>query len=228
MAELKQTPKHFWNNPKMGLIIALITLFCLAGLCYLISKIDTTKKKTSAERVKDSTNLALKNMTHYQRGVEYYNKGNDYEYALDQFKRVEEADSNYTQAQEYMTLCNEKIDDIVKEKKQKEAQYDKERKQREKETAKEEAIFLNSKAGKIYKFCKTKNADVTKEECEDVANGKIWIGMNIWLVVAKRGNPRSINPSNYGRGKEYQYCWDFNWSPSCFYTKEDNIVYAYN
>ena len=52
--------------------------------------------------------------------------------------------------------------------------------------------------------------------------------MNIWLVVGKRGNPSSVNTSNYGNGVEKQYCW-FNWDPMCFYDNDgDNLVDAYN
>jgi hypothetical protein len=137
----------------------------------------------------------------YQQGLQYFNdeKYNDAEWKLSQ---VKENDSNYADAQQKIKICENKIK-IADQK------------------------FNNSKAGKIYKFCQSKNANVSKEDCERAAEGKIWIGMNIWLLVAKRGKPNAVNPSNYGSGTEYQYCWE-NWSPSCFYTKEDDIVYSYN
>lgn len=43
-----------------------------------------------------------------------------------------------------------------------------------------------------------------KIECERVANDEVWIGMDIMLLAEKRGNPTSINESNYGNGTQYQ------------------------
>lgn len=92
---------------------------------------------------------------------------------------------------------------------------------------KEEAItkkeWENSKAGKIQK----KHPDWTKEECEDLANHKIWIGMTLEMLKFERGNPNSANPSNYGNGTHWQWCWD-DYTPSCFYGGDDQIITSYN
>ena len=89
----------------------------------------------------------------------------------------------------------------------------------------EENIFMNSKAGRLCK----KHSDWSRNDCERLANGKIWIGMSYEMVVASYGRkPDSINPSNYGHGVSYQYCW-FGWNPSCFYDENnDGIIEAYN
>jgi hypothetical protein len=42
-----------------------------------------------------------------------------------------------------------------------------------------------------------------------------------------RGLPNSANPSNYGMGTEWQWCWN-NYTPSCFYGDEDGIIDSYN
>ncbi len=83
--------------------------------------------------------------------------------------------------------------------------------------------YYKSKAGKINK----KHPDWTKEECKGVADKKIWIGMSIWMVAEERGCIGRKNISNYGSGNKYQYYWS-DYSPHAFYTKEDDIVYAYN
>lgn len=97
----------------------------------------------------------------------------------------------------------------------------------EKENQKKIDIEYNrwqkTKAGKIHK----KHPEWSKEECENLANGKIWIGMSISMLKYQRGNPNHVNPSNYGRGIQYQWCWD-NYSPSCFYGGENGIITSYN
>lgn len=87
----------------------------------------------------------------------------------------------------------------------------------------EDLKFHKTKAGKIQK----KHPDWTKEECQLVADKKIWIGMKYEMLIYQRGKPNRINTSNYGSGNEYQCCWD-DFTPSCFYMKEDDIITAYN
>lgn len=91
------------------------------------------------------------------------------------------------------------------------------------EDSKEQKEWEKTPAGKIQK----KHPEWSKEDCEGVAEKNVWIGMDIQMVVYNRGLPNHKNVSNYGNGNEYQYCWD-NYSISCFYTKADQIVYAYN
>jgi hypothetical protein len=67
----------------------------------------------------------------------------------------------------------------------------------------------------------------SRKDCERVAKKELWIGMEIDMVKVIYGSPQKVNISDYGRGKEYQYCWH-NHSPSFFYTKEDGKVYSYN
>lgn len=83
--------------------------------------------------------------------------------------------------------------------------------------------FKNSKAGKIQK----KHPEWTEEECENLSNNNIWIGMKYEMVVYLRGKPNHINTSNYGSGSEYQACWE-DYNPSCFYFGEDHIINSYN
>ncbi len=199
---------------KKDKIILVIVLLIVIGLP-LSCSIPNNKEQKHFSNNNSNSNTTSNQQDWYKAGLSQYDVGN-YEQAKVHFRNVKETDSNYISAQNYIEQCDEKI---------KEREGDK--KEREKEAQIEEKKFLTSKAGKIYKFCQSKHALVTKEDCIDAANGKIWIGMNIWLLVAKRGKPNSINPSNYGNGNEYQYCW-FNWTPMCFYTKSDDKVYAYN
>jgi hypothetical protein len=85
-------------------------------------------------------------------------------------------------------------------------------------------VWYKTKAGKIQK----KYPDWSREDCQRLANREIWIGMRIGMVVYLRGAPNHANPSNYGNGTEWQWCWD-NYTPMCFYdTNNDQIVDSYN
>ncbi len=82
-----------------------------------------------------------------------------------------------------------------------------------------------SKAGKIC----SRHPEWTDETCKDVADGKIWIGMEYDMLVEERGNPRSTNPSNYGYGTQMQWCWSWDYEVSCFYdNNDDGIIDSYN
>ncbi|MEA2701994.1 MAG: hypothetical protein QOE22_703 [Candidatus Parcubacteria bacterium] len=84
--------------------------------------------------------------------------------------------------------------------------------------------WADSAAGKLC----SKHPDWQPEECVKVAGKKIWIGMDYDMLVYQYGKPDSINPSNYGGGTRYQYCWH-DYSPSCFYDENgDNKIDAYN
>jgi hypothetical protein len=88
----------------------------------------------------------------------------------------------------------------------------------------EQAAFDASKAGRLCK----QHTDWTKEECEAVADNKIWIGMTLDMLKAERGLPTSANPSNYGSGTHWQWCW-YDHTPSCFYDdNEDGIIDSFN
>jgi hypothetical protein len=83
--------------------------------------------------------------------------------------------------------------------------------------------WYKTKAGKIQK----KHPNWTREECKNIVDRKIWIGMSLDMLKYERGNPNSANPSNYGNGVNWQWCWD-DYSPSCFYGGEDGIITSYN
>lgn len=124
----------------------------------------------------------------------------------------------------------EKAEIEIKKKAQLEAQKKAEEAQKKAEAeriAKEQAeqkAWDNSKAGQICK----KHQGWLKNECQSIADKKIWIGMSYEMLKAERGSPSSANPSNYGRGTSWQWCW-FNYTPSCFYdTNGDGIVDSYN
>lgn len=87
-----------------------------------------------------------------------------------------------------------------------------------------ETAWNKSKAGRIYK----KHPEWSRDDCEKLADGSIWIGMNYEMVVYLFGRPNSKTPSNYGNGTSWQYCW-YNYSPSCFYDQDnDGRIDAYN
>jgi hypothetical protein len=78
-----------------------------------------------------------------------------------------------------------------------------------------ELAFLKTKAGNIWK----KRPEWSREDCELLANGEFWIGMEYEMIKYMRGLPSSANPSNYGNGVQWQWCW-LKYSPSCFYDND--------
>jgi len=100
-------------------------------------------------------------------------------------------------------------------------------KAKEEKIAKEKAeleAYYKTSAGKICKAHPT----WSKNDCELLADRKIWVGMEYDMVKYLRGLPESVNTSNYGSGNQYQACWDYNYNPYCFYFGEDGIITSYN
>ncbi len=82
----------------------------------------------------------------------------------------------------------------------------------------------SSKAGQI---CKT-NPAWTEEDCNSLAENKIWIGMSYDMLVYLSGKPDASNPSNYGGKTRWQWCWN-DLNPDCFYdNNDDGIIDSYN
>jgi hypothetical protein len=100
---------------------------------------------------------------------------------------------------------------------------EKAKKEKMEEELAEKKKWEQSKAGQI---CKT-HPEWTKIDCEKLADNKIWIGMTVDMLKSQRGLPNSSNPSNYGYGTDWQWCWH-NYTPSCFYGDDDGIVDSYN
>ncbi|PWN63674.1 hypothetical protein C1631_022155 [Chryseobacterium phosphatilyticum] len=87
----------------------------------------------------------------------------------------------------------------------------------------EDEKFLKTKAGKIHK----KHPEWSKEDCINISEHKIWIGMHYDMLVYMRGKPDNVNTSNYGDGPNYQACWH-DYDASCFYFDESQIITSYN
>lgn len=68
----------------------------------------------------------------------------------------------------------------------------------------------------------------SRNDCDLVIAHKVGIGMSYSALVYLRGQPDTTNVSNYGSGKQYQYCWNDN-TPSCFYdNNDDGLMDSYN
>jgi len=88
----------------------------------------------------------------------------------------------------------------------------------------EQEKYEKTKAGKIWK----KHPWWSKEDCERIANKEYWIGMSYDMLVCERGQPNSKNPSNFGNGTSWQWCWHYL-EPSCFYDEnDDGNIDSYN
>jgi hypothetical protein len=89
----------------------------------------------------------------------------------------------------------------------------------------DQAAYDKSPAGRLCK----KHTDWSKNDCEMVANKDVWIGMTLDMLKAERGLPSSANESNYGRGSQWQWCWENDdYSQDCFYGGDDMIITSYN
>lgn len=85
-------------------------------------------------------------------------------------------------------------------------------------------VWDNPKAQQIC----SDNPSWTKNDCERLADNKIWIGMSYEMLKYKRGLPESADPSNYGSGVEWQWCW-YDFTPNCFYDdNNDGLIDSYN
>jgi len=82
----------------------------------------------------------------------------------------------------------------------------------------------NPKAYKIH----NKHPEWAIEDCMLLAEDKIWIGMSLDMLKYQRGKPNSANPSSYGNGVKWQWCWS-EYTPSCFYDdNNDGLVDSFN
>jgi hypothetical protein len=93
-----------------------------------------------------------------------------------------------------------------------------------KRKAAEDAKFFRTKAGRICK----KHPQWSRQDCTNIAEHRVWIGMTLDMLIADRGKPNSVNPTDYGHGVRYQYCW-YDWRPMCVYDENnDGIIDKYN
>lgn len=88
----------------------------------------------------------------------------------------------------------------------------------------EQEAFDKTPAGKLCLAHPT----WSKDDCQGVADKKIWIGMTLEMLETEVGKPDHDNISNYGSGVKHQYCWTDK-TPSCFYDNNgDGVIDAYN
>ena len=120
-------------------------------------------------------------------------------------------------------FTEEELAEKEKIKKENKEKLAKEKAKREAEERQKEQKWLNSKAGQIC----TQHPEWIKEECIKLADRKYWIGMTYDMLVYLRGKPNVANPSNYGYGVNWQWCWTY-YTPSCFYGDSFGYVESYN
>lgn len=109
-------------------------------------------------------------------------------------------------------LAKLKIQELKKQKDEERAEFNRKVKE------------FGKRAGKI----KTTHPKWSWEDCSNVADNKIWIGMDVEMLIYIRGRDFSRNVSNYGNGDSYQYCW-MDYTPSCFYDNDgDGKIESYN
>ncbi len=93
--------------------------------------------------------------------------------------------------------------------------------------AKKEAERQAWEASKAGQIC-IQHPEWEKYDCERLADNKFWVGMSIDMLKYRRGLPNAANPSNYGSGTQWQWCW-YDYTPSCFYDENnDGLIDSYN
>ncbi|MDD2565796.1 MAG: hypothetical protein PHZ26_04470 [Candidatus Gracilibacteria bacterium] len=136
----------------------------------------------------------------------------------------DKTDEEISAEQEAEKINKEKVAQEEKQRIEKEAQIKNEEQERKEKELAEQRTYEKTKAGRI---CKA-NPTWTREDCDLLANNKIWIGMSYDMLVYTHGKPNSANPSNYGVGTQWQWCW-YDYTPSCYYdTNDDGLVESYN
>lgn len=142
------------------------------------------------------------------------------------------AENEYKNAAKSIVVTRNMTEEEVAEEARKEAEAKAEAERKEAEAAAkraqeeaEQRAWEQSKAGKIC----SRHPEWTDDTCKDVADNKIWIGMEYDMLVEQRGKPSSTNPSNYGYGTQWQWCWSWDYDVSCFYdNNDDGIIDSYN
>ena len=189
------------------LLLAIITTSCQSEKEKQLNEKSLLTFNNSTEKIKKSEYTI--NVDSFRTVYEKYKSENP-QTGLDFANRFEIYANKLLKNREEVELAGNLRDARIRERKIKEDNQDKK-------------VWENSKYGKLQK----KHPDWTDEECMKLIDKKIWIGMTYEMLVYQRGKPNTVNPSNYGSGTEYQCCWD-DYSPSCFYMKEDDIIYSYN
>ncbi|PHM16443.1 MAG: hypothetical protein CJD30_11535 [Sulfuricurvum sp. PD_MW2] len=125
-------------------------------------------------------------------------------------------------------LCTTVKTEITKiEQKEQAERVKKEAAEAAKAKAKAEAELKKSMGEKAWKF-HNKHPSWSTDECKGVAKHQYWIGMTTEMMVASLGRPNTAKPSNYGSGRQWQYCYTDGWF-QCFYdSNDDGIIDSYN
>jgi hypothetical protein len=189
------------------LILAIATISCQSGEDKQLNEKSQLVFEKSVEKIKKSYYTI--NIDSF-RVIYEKNKSENPQTGLDFANRFDEYSTKLLQKREEIELAEN-----IRETKRRQREIEK--------NAEDRKVWENSKYGKLQK----KHPEWTDDECMNVVDKKIWIGMTYDMLLYQRGKPNTVNPSNYGSGNEYQCCWE-DYSPSCFYMKEDNIIYSYN
>ncbi|MEI7484587.1 MAG: hypothetical protein WCK13_07725, partial [Ignavibacteriota bacterium] len=102
------------KDQKLIIFLGIVVFLVFVTIYAVIVTNDSNKEKklnTLSNQDKPVTVIS-----EYQKGIESF-KDKSYSRAIDYFEKVEENDSNYTDAQEYITLCNNKLDEMEQKKK---------------------------------------------------------------------------------------------------------------
>ena len=124
---------------KRNLTILGIVVFLVFAVIFIMSLSNNMTFENQSKDSKNTNNVNIER-TEYEKGEDNY-KEKKYVSAINNFEKVAENDSNYASAQEYITKCNDRLDE------QEEARKEQERKNKDNE---KKRVELEKKYNKMF------------------------------------------------------------------------------
>lgn len=217
-------------NYRIGLIIGIIVLSGIATSSAESARAEEAKQKIEAEQAVREVAQKEKEQQEFKNNKEKILESVANKIKNKSFKDALQTCNTYMKFgdKDLTPLCTTVKTEVLKiEQTEQEERAKKEAAEAAKAKAREEAELKASMGPRAWKLHK-KHPDWSVEDCKLVANNRIWVGMSYDMIKAQRGLPNSANPSNFGSGNRWQWCWH-DYTPSCFYDdNDDGIIDSYN
>lgn len=182
-------------------------------------------RPASSELSIDRVKIALANDGSFTFTGSLFDEENTFQFSMKNGDKSSTQNLTYTRAFTDEELAERAVF-LAEEEARKQVALEEQKVAIEEQKAREEAEQRAWEASQAGQIC-TQHPEWEKYDCERLADNRIWIGMSIDMLKYRRGLPNAANPSNYGSGTQWQWCW-YDYTPSCFYGDDDGIVDSYN